>query len=79
KRSVLSALEGCRTPDLCLDSADWPCAGHIHSPRKEKKKPLAIHTKLSMCTVTPLLSGEGEDQRTEDQTAFFTQCRGLTP
>ncbi|CAI9557850.1 unnamed protein product, partial [Staurois parvus] len=37
-RSFLSALEGCKTPDVCLDSADWPCADHMHSPKK--KKPL---------------------------------------
>ncbi|CAI9580119.1 unnamed protein product, partial [Staurois parvus] len=24
---------------LCLDSADWPCADHMHPPKK-KKKPL---------------------------------------
>ncbi|CAI9589217.1 unnamed protein product, partial [Staurois parvus] len=30
--SFHSALGGCRTPDLCLDSADWPCANHMHSP-----------------------------------------------
>ncbi|CAI9532002.1 unnamed protein product, partial [Staurois parvus] len=33
----LSALGGCKTPDLCLGSADWPCAGHMHSPKKKKK------------------------------------------
>ncbi|CAI9615929.1 unnamed protein product [Staurois parvus] len=32
RRSFLSALGGYRTPDLCLDSADWPCADHMHSP-----------------------------------------------
>ncbi|CAI9598556.1 unnamed protein product, partial [Staurois parvus] len=21
---------------LCLDSADWPCADHMHSPKKQK-------------------------------------------
>ncbi|CAI9589882.1 unnamed protein product, partial [Staurois parvus] len=24
----------------CLDSADWPCADHMHSPQKKKKTPL---------------------------------------
>ncbi|CAI9598755.1 unnamed protein product, partial [Staurois parvus] len=36
RRSFLSALGGCRTPDLCLDSADWSCANHMHSPKKKK-------------------------------------------
>ncbi|CAI9605324.1 unnamed protein product, partial [Staurois parvus] len=39
RRSFLSALGGCKTPDLCLDSADWPCTDHMHSPKK-KKNPL---------------------------------------
>ncbi|CAI9603758.1 unnamed protein product, partial [Staurois parvus] len=51
-RSFLSALGGCRTPDLCLDSADWPCADHMHSPKK-KKTFLVKSTKLSMCSVSP--------------------------
>ncbi|CAI9542391.1 unnamed protein product, partial [Staurois parvus] len=37
RRSFLSALGGCRTPDLCLTSADWPFADHMHSPKKKKK------------------------------------------
>ncbi|CAI9590967.1 unnamed protein product, partial [Staurois parvus] len=46
-------------PDLCLDSADWPCADHMHSPKK-KKPSQAIHTKLSMCRVSTqyVLSGD---------------------
>ncbi|CAI9544815.1 unnamed protein product [Staurois parvus] len=49
-------------------------------PPKGKKNSLAIHTKLSMSRVTPrtVLSGdesgtmeEGEDQRSQDQTAYF--------
>ncbi|CAI9570535.1 unnamed protein product [Staurois parvus] len=36
RRSFLSALGGCETPELCLDSADWPCADHMHSPKKKK-------------------------------------------
>ncbi|CAI9543550.1 unnamed protein product, partial [Staurois parvus] len=40
RRSFHSALGGCMTPDLCLDSADWPCADHMHSPKQKKKKPL---------------------------------------
>ncbi|PIO39787.1 hypothetical protein AB205_0034600 [Aquarana catesbeiana] len=36
---------------LGLDSADWPCADHMHPPKK--KNNVAIHTKLSMCRVTP--------------------------
>ncbi|CAI9570902.1 unnamed protein product, partial [Staurois parvus] len=36
RRSSLSALGGCKTPDLCLDSADWPCAYHMHSPKRKK-------------------------------------------
>ncbi|CAI9566006.1 unnamed protein product, partial [Staurois parvus] len=53
-RSFHSALGGCRTPDLCLDSADWPCVDHIYSPKNKKKKTsLAIHTKLSLCRVSP--------------------------
>ncbi|CAI9603030.1 unnamed protein product, partial [Staurois parvus] len=35
RRSFPSALGGCKTPDLCLDSADWPCADHMHSPKKK--------------------------------------------
>ncbi|CAI9546353.1 unnamed protein product, partial [Staurois parvus] len=61
RRSFHSALGGCRTPDLCLDSADWPCVDHMHFPKK-KKNCLAIHIKLSMCRVTPhVLSGRRED------------------
>ncbi|CAI9620340.1 unnamed protein product, partial [Staurois parvus] len=33
----LVSHRGCRTPDLCLDSADWPCADHMHSPKIKKK------------------------------------------
>ncbi|CAI9549694.1 unnamed protein product, partial [Staurois parvus] len=36
RRSFLSALGGCKTPDLCLDSADWPRADPMHSLNKEK-------------------------------------------
>ncbi|CAI9552226.1 unnamed protein product, partial [Staurois parvus] len=43
RRSFLSALGGCTTSDLCLDSTDWPCADHMNSPKK-KKNSLAIHT-----------------------------------
>ncbi|CAI9533280.1 unnamed protein product, partial [Staurois parvus] len=56
RRSFLSALGGCRTPDLCLDSADWPCADHMHSPKRKKKTSPAIHTKLSMCRLSPYIS-----------------------
>ncbi|CAI9564016.1 unnamed protein product [Staurois parvus] len=51
----------------------------MHSPKK-KKTSLEIHTNLSMCIVSPhhVLSGdkrgtleEGEDQISQDQTAFF--------
>ncbi|CAI9535835.1 unnamed protein product, partial [Staurois parvus] len=35
-----------------LGPADWPCADHLHPPKK-KKTSLAIHTKLCMCRVTP--------------------------
>ncbi|CAI9546946.1 unnamed protein product, partial [Staurois parvus] len=34
RRSFLSALGGCKTPDLCPDSADWPCTDHMHPPKK---------------------------------------------
>ncbi|CAI9539485.1 unnamed protein product, partial [Staurois parvus] len=37
-RSFLSAPGGCKTLDLCLNSVDWPCADHMHSPKKKKKK-----------------------------------------
>ncbi|CAI9534971.1 unnamed protein product [Staurois parvus] len=36
RRSFVSALGGCRTPDLCLDSAERPCADHMHSFKKKK-------------------------------------------
>ncbi|CAI9531633.1 unnamed protein product, partial [Staurois parvus] len=36
RRSFLSGLGCCRTPDLCLDSADWSCADHMHCPKKQK-------------------------------------------
>ncbi|CAI9596870.1 unnamed protein product, partial [Staurois parvus] len=52
RRSLLSALGGCMTPDLYLDSADCPFADHMHSPPK-KKSSLAIHTKLSICRMSP--------------------------
>ncbi|CAI9570743.1 unnamed protein product [Staurois parvus] len=45
----------------------------MHSLKK-KNLSLAIHTKLSMCrmaTVQSVLSGEGEEQRRQDQTAFL--------
>ncbi|CAI9571760.1 unnamed protein product [Staurois parvus] len=51
--SFLSALGGCKTPDLCLDSADWPCADHMHSPKKKKTSFLTIPIKLSMRRVSP--------------------------
>ncbi|CAI9575826.1 unnamed protein product [Staurois parvus] len=65
-----------QNPDLCLDSADWSCADHMHSPKK--KNSLAIHTKLSMCrmdTVQSVLSGEEEEKRSQDQTAIYTMQR----
>ncbi|CAI9620322.1 unnamed protein product [Staurois parvus] len=51
-------------------------------PTVEKKTSLAIHTKLSMCRVSPhILSGDrkvtlekGEDQRSQDQTAFLNNA-----
>ncbi|CAI9586015.1 unnamed protein product [Staurois parvus] len=42
----------------------------MHSPKKKKKTSLAIHTKLSIWTQS-VLSGEEEDQRRQDQTAFL--------
>ncbi|CAI9556283.1 unnamed protein product [Staurois parvus] len=51
-----------------LNSAEWPCAEHMHSPSSK------THTKLSMCRVTPHNMSyleEGEDQRSQDQTAFL--------
>ncbi|CAI9571709.1 unnamed protein product, partial [Staurois parvus] len=30
------SLGRCGASDLCLDSADWPCADHMHSPKKKK-------------------------------------------
>ncbi|CAI9622780.1 unnamed protein product [Staurois parvus] len=45
----------------------------MHSPKK-KKTSLAIHTKLSMCRmamVQSVLSGEKEEQRSQNQTAFL--------
>ncbi|CAI9600066.1 unnamed protein product, partial [Staurois parvus] len=48
RRSFLSGLGGCRSPNLCLESADWPCSDHMHSPKKTKNTSLAIPTKLSM-------------------------------
>ncbi|CAI9546407.1 unnamed protein product, partial [Staurois parvus] len=41
ERSFHFTLGECRTPDLCLDNADWPCANHMHSP---KKKNLSTNT-----------------------------------
>ncbi|CAI9589840.1 unnamed protein product, partial [Staurois parvus] len=35
RMSFLSALGGCRTPDLCLDNADWPFVDHMHSPQNK--------------------------------------------
>ncbi|CAI9586324.1 unnamed protein product, partial [Staurois parvus] len=46
RMSFLSALGGCRTPDLCLASADWPCADHMHSP---EKKHLSSNTHQTAC------------------------------
>ncbi|CAI9585186.1 unnamed protein product, partial [Staurois parvus] len=42
RRGFLSAPGGCKTPDLCLDSAVWPCAYHMRSPKN--KKPLLQYT-----------------------------------
>ncbi|CAI9582620.1 unnamed protein product, partial [Staurois parvus] len=86
RRSFLSALGRCRTPDLCLDSADWPCGDHMHSPRK--KKSLDIHTKLSMCRVSPHNVsyqeirgdiGRREGSEKSGSNSIFKQCRGITP
>ncbi|CAI9578547.1 unnamed protein product, partial [Staurois parvus] len=70
RKSFLSALGGCKTLDLFLDSADWPCADHMHSPKKK--------IKLSMCrmaAVQSVLSGDKtwtfeqeEEQRSHAQT-----------
>ncbi|CAI9617109.1 unnamed protein product [Staurois parvus] len=59
----------------------------MHSP-KNKKTSLAIHTKLSMCRVTPhaLYYQQvdwdrrrwGGSEKTGSN-SLFTQCRGLTP
>ncbi|CAI9561613.1 unnamed protein product, partial [Staurois parvus] len=35
-RSFHFALGECRTHDLCLDSADWPLADQMQSPKKKK-------------------------------------------
>ncbi|CAI9560816.1 unnamed protein product, partial [Staurois parvus] len=43
KRSFLFALGGCKTPDLYLDSADWPCADQMHSPKKIKNLSINTH------------------------------------
>ncbi|CAI9562564.1 unnamed protein product [Staurois parvus] len=53
----------------------------MHSPKRENTTSLAIHTKLSMCSVSTQcrIRREVEDQRRQNQTAFFTQCGGLTP
>ncbi|CAI9612359.1 unnamed protein product [Staurois parvus] len=77
--SFHSPVAGCRTSELCLRSADWPCADHMHSPKK-KNNSLAIHTKLSVCSL-PLASvpsgdiretlEKGEDQRRQYQTFFL--------
>ncbi|CAI9546647.1 unnamed protein product [Staurois parvus] len=59
----------------------------MHSPKK-KKISLAIHTKLSMCRVTPSLCSIrryiGDNRRRgglekRGSNIFFTQCGGLTP
>ncbi|CAI9577244.1 unnamed protein product [Staurois parvus] len=47
--TILQLEQSC---DLWLDSTDWSCADHMHSPRKSKTS-LAIHTKLSRCRVSP--------------------------
>ncbi|CAI9580126.1 unnamed protein product [Staurois parvus] len=60
-----------------MGSADWPCADHMHFPKK--KISLAILTKLSMWLgVQSVLSGDKmwtfeqkEEQRRQDETAFF--------
>ncbi|CAI9549845.1 unnamed protein product, partial [Staurois parvus] len=39
----LSALGGSRTADLCLDSADWPCADHMNSSKEKKKTSSNTH------------------------------------
>ncbi|CAI9583537.1 unnamed protein product, partial [Staurois parvus] len=35
RRVFLSAPGACKTPDLCLVSANWPCTGHMHSLKKK--------------------------------------------
>ncbi|CAI9562792.1 unnamed protein product [Staurois parvus] len=61
----------------------------MYSPRKRKKKTsLAIHTKLSMCSLTPWLCsisrwiGDSKRRKGSEKTGsniLFTQCRALTP
>ncbi|CAI9614493.1 unnamed protein product, partial [Staurois parvus] len=86
RTSFLSAVGGCRTPDLCLGSDDWPCADHMHS--SPKKNSLAIHTKLSMFSLPPRLCSfsrwtgdygrRGGSEKTGSN-ILYTQCRGLPP
>ncbi|CAI9616446.1 unnamed protein product, partial [Staurois parvus] len=56
----------------------------MHSPSKKKKKKktsLAIHTKLSICSVsTPYaLSADKRGSEKSGSNSLFTQCRGFTP
>ncbi|CAI9545708.1 unnamed protein product, partial [Staurois parvus] len=58
----------------------------MHSPKK--KNCLAIHTKLSMCRVTPNLysirrylgdNGRRGGSEKRELNSLFAQCKGLTP
>ncbi|CAI9611221.1 unnamed protein product [Staurois parvus] len=62
----------------------------MHSPKEKKKTSLEIHTKLSMCKVTPhdmsyqeKRGGGGAGRKggpeKSGSSSVFTQCGGLTP
>ncbi|CAI9622079.1 unnamed protein product, partial [Staurois parvus] len=48
-----------QNPDLCLDSADWPCDDHMHSPKKKNLSSTTHQTEHEQSDYTQyVLSGD---------------------
>ncbi|CAI9609046.1 unnamed protein product [Staurois parvus] len=61
---------------LCLDSADWPCADHMHSPKKKTNLSSNTHQIEHVHVTTGYVCirwsfQQEEGQRIKDQTVFL--------
>ncbi|CAI9550072.1 unnamed protein product [Staurois parvus] len=75
-----------RLHNPCLDSADWPCADHMHSPKRNKTcssnthQTEHVHLAPRLCSISRWI---GDSRREESEkigsNILFMQCRGLTP